>query len=613
MNCFRPAWCTLALSVSLLLSGVSSATTAPYPKSRLITSLTWDLTPITSLRKASGSDLWPATWAADGNLYAAWGDGGGFDGDANNIGRVSLGFARITGTPAVGNAASYSGQNVWGAAPAYALSRATFGGKVGDLISIDGVLYGEGGIWTAQSCSCADPTQKSGVNSRQLTVIWSADLGRTWHIAPWSSPSGPGSSLQYGQDYQGAWDPVHVYFIYQGNVATDPGHIFLRRVLKSSLTADPSTPGHYEYLTRISAEGTPSWSTQASAAVPVFSDSNVPSGTYASASVVYDAALGRYLLSTLHGSFAGQIGFFEAPTPWGPWATIVYYDDWGDFNESAGEGNGLAFPSKWISADGKTLWGVFSGATNGFDSFNLAKAVLTANGDIPQITAPGLETTLEPGQRVTARGSGIDLAWSIETVGEPTSRIASGTGSSITFTVPADIATNTLIRVTLAGRDASLYRDYAISASSVTTAPRVSLEFVSTGRIYKVAAARAGIAAYIDRDYPLTQLSAALTGATIIRAANDDKRVTATKYLQFTLDGPGTVYVCYSALAIHRPAWLNDGTWTLSGEQCGVSDGAARAVYQKNFPGGPISLGGNREAPAGGPGGYSNYVVIIGR
>ena len=44
-------------------------------------------------RKAPGSDNWPTTWASDGSVYAAWGDGGGF-GNA----RVSLGFARLRAT-----------------------------------------------------------------------------------------------------------------------------------------------------------------------------------------------------------------------------------------------------------------------------------------------------------------------------------------------------------------------------------------------------------------------------------------------------------------------------------------------------------------------------------
>ena len=103
----------------------------------------------------------------------------------------------------------------------------------------------------------------------------------------------------------------------------------------------------------------------------------------------------------------GQIGLFESTTPWGPWATIAYYDNWGGFNESAGAGNGMYFPSKWISSDGQSLWAVFSGL-GAFDSFNVAKAVLRVNNAQPQISTPVAGTVLSPGQSITAGGTGAE-------------------------------------------------------------------------------------------------------------------------------------------------------------------------------------------------------------
>jgi len=363
------------LACGLIFTAELPAAVPPYPHSELITAASWDLSAVRALRKAQGSDLWPLAWAADGNLYGAWGDGGGFEGN-DLIGRVSLGWARITGTPVIGENASYSGTNVWGDAPQYAQNRATFGGKIDDLFSLGGVLYGHGGLWTKANCGCPDPTRKSGANLSQHNLVWSEDLGRSWQIASWSAASDPGSSLQYGRDYAGAKDPAHVYFYYQRDVNRDPGHIYLRRVASNQLLINPDSPGHYEYLSAFDA-GVPVWSTTAAAAIPVFDDPAVPTGVYSGASVVYDRGLDRYLLATMHGDQTGQMGFFEAPTPWGPWATVAYYDDWGGFNESAGSGNGLQFPSKWISPDGTTLWAVFSGVDNGFDSFNVAKLTLS--------------------------------------------------------------------------------------------------------------------------------------------------------------------------------------------------------------------------------------------
>src|SRR5579863_3652593 len=440
------------------------AATPPYPQSSLIAGMTWDFTSIGTLRKAHGSDLWPLTWASDGNLYGAWGDGGGFDGNDNNIGRVSLGFARIGGIPQAGAASSYVGRNVWGAAPEYAEYPATFGGKVDDLISIDGVLYGHGGLWTSANCDCPTPTLKSGDNPYQRTLTWSTDLGRSWQIAPWSTSRDPGSSLQYGQDYRGALDPSHVYFYYQRDIVNDPGHIYLRRVLTGQLTANPATVGVYEYAAAMDANGVPAWSVSEADAVPVFFDAGVPASTYANAAVVYDAGVGRYLLSVQHGNLAGQIGFFEAPAPWGPWRTVAYYEDWGGLDEIAGDGNGLSFPAKWISPDGATLWGVFSAVSNGFDSFNLINVALTINGEMPQISAPAAGTEFYPGERVAALGSGRDLSWSVAEVTGAELVIATGKGRSLSFEVPANATHGTMIRITLSNSRVSVYRTYAVNA-----------------------------------------------------------------------------------------------------------------------------------------------------
>ena len=354
---------------------------APYPHSQLIGGVRWDFSTLLSHRQAIGSDIWPTTWAADDRVYAAWGDGGGFEGTERSkiTGRASLGFARISGTPDAADPSSITGKNVWGQAPAFAEAQANFGGKVVDLISVNGVLYAQGGLWTAANCGCPDPTLRPEQNPVEHTLAWSQDLGRTWLLAPWVSAADLGSSLQFGKDYAGAFDPAHVYFFYQRDVSRDATHIYLRRVRSAELTADPATPGHFEYWAGFGSNS-PLWSTTEADAQAVFSDSNAPAGTYAGASVVYDAPLGRYLLAAWHGPATGQIGFFEAPSPWGPWATIAYYEDWEGLNETAGEATGLSLPTKWISSDGRTVWVVFSGVNNGadneFDSFNLVRGTL---------------------------------------------------------------------------------------------------------------------------------------------------------------------------------------------------------------------------------------------
>ena len=126
----RAAYGILAAAV-LCTAAPAFGATPPYPPSTVIMGVTWNFS---SLRRAAlGSDLWPVTWADDGNLYTSWGDGGGFGG-TNDLGRVSLGVARITGTPT-----SLGATNLFGGYAAQ--TPATFIGKAGGLLSVGGVLY----------------------------------------------------------------------------------------------------------------------------------------------------------------------------------------------------------------------------------------------------------------------------------------------------------------------------------------------------------------------------------------------------------------------------------------------------------------------------------------
>ena len=348
-----------------------SSSLKPYSPSTVITGVTWKFSPAVRSRRALGSDLWPCTWAADGNEYCAWGDGGGFDGNDDNVGRVSLGFARLTGVPAADGSRGFAGKNVWGAPP-YAEEAATFGGKVISLVSADGVLYAIGALWTSQTC--ADPVHTSGAGP-VYTIAWSSDLGKTWQIAPWSTPTLLGTFLNVSKDNAAAPDPfVYVYYIREG----DRQHIYLKRVSKDQLLVDPSIPGTYRYLKEIDpASHATSWSPAETDATAVFTDSNhvdLPD-------VIYDARLHRYLMTVGHyrsGNYGdasvGQFGLFDSPTPWGPWSTVAYYDDWGRYGSGvAGDFLGMHMPLSWTSRNGKTRWFVYSGLHQ-LDSFNLIKA-----------------------------------------------------------------------------------------------------------------------------------------------------------------------------------------------------------------------------------------------
>jgi hypothetical protein len=351
----------------------------PYPASAVITAIHWDFAGARPLRKAVGSDIWPCSWAFDDRLYCAWGDGGGFGG-TDSVGRVSLGFARVSGTPHVSRPSSYRGSNIWGAPP-HARYRATFGGKVGSIIAVDGALYAPAGLWTRQNSKNPVATWSDGPLER---MIWSFNLGKTWRIAPWAPSEDLGAFLQFGRDSANA--PRGYIYIYYGR-PDDLRHFYLRRVPLGELLLPPQSSHAEQYLAYVSRDGEyVSWSRRPQDAIPVFTDVSGAFGENA----VFDPALGRYLLTVGHnasgrpaGASPGQLGVFESVHPWGPWRTIYYADDWGHFPASAqGDFLGLSFPAKWISHDGRRLWGVFSGP-DGLDAFNLVRAQLETRAGHP--------------------------------------------------------------------------------------------------------------------------------------------------------------------------------------------------------------------------------------
>jgi hypothetical protein len=86
--------------------------------------------------------------------------------------------------------------------------------------------------------------------------------------------------------------------------------------------------------------------------------------------VVYNPGIKRYLLAMGFDHHGGW-GIFDAPELWGPWTTAFYTKDWG-----LGDTHGYRLPSKWISADGKTMYLVFSGRTHNniiYDAFCVRK------------------------------------------------------------------------------------------------------------------------------------------------------------------------------------------------------------------------------------------------
>jgi hypothetical protein len=165
-------------------------------------------------------------------------------------------------------------------------------------------------------------------------------------------------------------------YIYGPRQSADKGsgnRLYLARVPKNKLRERDA----YEFFCELDDRGQSEWVTNSVRAQPVFTDSNgVTPGA-----VVYLPTWNRFLLTCFHVG-PGQLGVFDAPTPWGPWTTIAYYEHWGDMG-AEGDGLTCGFPQKWMSAGGLTLWSIFSvygeGAKIGIkahDRFNVVKATL---------------------------------------------------------------------------------------------------------------------------------------------------------------------------------------------------------------------------------------------
>jgi len=83
----------------------------------------------------------------------------------------------------------------------------------------------------------------------------------------------------------------------------------------------------------------------------------------------------------------------------------------------------------------------------------------------PQITEPPEGTTFVAGQTVTVRGTGSNLSWSVNRTPDGLPPFAQGTGSNLTFTVPADSTDSQFIDATLSGDGGSVSRRYVIVAA----------------------------------------------------------------------------------------------------------------------------------------------------
>lgn len=353
----RPNIGMVAKSAALMESATSC------PQHPVITGITWDFAHQIIL--ASGSDLWPTTWGADDHVWTGWGDGGGFGG-GNHINRASVGFARISGIPP-----NIKGSNIWGSTKTgggKAQYQATFCGKPESEISAKGVLY----VWIGSYYNNnVTDTPHCAVNPSVPNhhLAYSTDGGITWKEKSWEFTENMGAFvfnnfINFGRDNAEA--PEGYVYLY-GRKIGDSTDTYLARVAPDKVISLPD----YEVFTGLDEQGDAKWSDtfQTSNAKPVDPANGGIGATF------YHAVTGSYVTANFRTGI-GSLVINVAPQPWGPWTTIESEDDWGGFGNT-GEPLLLTFPTKWISTDGKTLWGVFSWGSPAGDAFHLLKATLS--------------------------------------------------------------------------------------------------------------------------------------------------------------------------------------------------------------------------------------------
>lgn len=309
------------------------------------------------------ADTWFPVWAANGNLYSSWTDGevGGLRSDSKGP-KATTGFATITGDDPLHLTISDVGT--------FPGSPLPYGGRypAGGLI--------HHGVWF-YGTYCLLETPGKGLNWDVLGPFvgftTSSDYGKTWHQPPqtpehplFDEPRHPGAAVKlglphfvdFGRDMQFSPDGK-AYLVSQGAEDDDPqprdanlswitgDSIYLARVKPSLSTMNRRSA--YEYFGGSDSRGHPIWSRNFASIKPLI-DWNNHTGNV---SITYDAPLRKYLmLVTDGGNTVGKYSTYilESNRVTGPWRLVTYLRDFGE------QAYFVNIPSKFIHADGRTMW-----------------------------------------------------------------------------------------------------------------------------------------------------------------------------------------------------------------------------------------------------------------
>lgn len=325
----------------------------------------------------SDGDLWPTTWADDGYLYSANGDGAGFsDGSFEDIV-----VNRIEGTPETGLvgerlAAGRAVSPIWGD-PDLVNSKPT------GIVAVDGNGDGRDELYLAVQDLPGVRSPDAFNRAPTASIVRSTDYGRTWTATDepmftdhrfttimfldfGRSNSGAsvlgtdGADFAYAYGLDGNWRGSY------NHAVSDPQDLYLARVPVGQI----QVRGSWQFFSGTDASGEPLWHAELDRRVPVLTDRRrlyPETGEFGvggqsvigQGGVVFNAALGGYIFSSW-SEFTFQ--FYVSETPWGPWS-LFFEQDFGPFpwrgpRDASAKHGGYAttIPSKFISADGLEMW-----------------------------------------------------------------------------------------------------------------------------------------------------------------------------------------------------------------------------------------------------------------
>jgi hypothetical protein len=228
-------------------------------------------------------------------------------------------------------------------------------------------------------------------------LIYSPDSGVTWHNQDGSmpvvwenwtdlsaenmlffdeQPEGAFASLtflQMGKDYELNQDGFVYLYSHNGGEDGTANELDLIRVPKERVLER----GSYEFFAGTGSDGDATWTSDISGRAPVHvfpqgwvSDrmpGAFPAGWWMSA--VYNEPLDLFMLAASgtgrgpKGGWFGKpsyLGFWVAPTPWGPFAQIHEETAWTPEGQIASRAFSPQIAPRWISADGTSFWLVWS-------------------------------------------------------------------------------------------------------------------------------------------------------------------------------------------------------------------------------------------------------------